>query len=79
MNRIGTFVRVVLVAAPIAFVSIACGTITPPLPTSPDVQALAGQNEAPLIIDWPAGTRGNLEIAMDKGVAVVSFDNKGEI
>ncbi len=79
MNRIGTFVRVALVAAPIAFVSTACGTITPPLPTSPDVQALAGQNEAPLIIDWPASTRGNLEIAMDKGVAVVTFDNKGKI
>lgn len=71
--------RAVAVAAPLALVFAACGgPITPPLTATPDVQALAGQNDAPLIIDWPANARGNLEIAMDRGVAVVSY-SKGKI
>ena len=28
------------------------------------------KNDAPLIIDWSGSARGNLEIAMDRGVAV---------
>jgi len=74
--------RAAAVAAPLSLAALAIaacgGPITPPLTAAPDVQALAGQNDAPLIIDWPANQRGNLEIAMDRGVAVVSY-SKGKI
>ena len=48
--------------------------LTAPLPPGTN---FVGGNLEPLIVDWQAEQRGDLEIAMRSGIVVVAYDDKG--
>lgn len=65
-----------------------CGGPPPPRPLRDDHQKVTDvcgsesvyvveANGQPLIVDWQPEARGDLEIAMKEGIAVVGFDQRG--
>lgn len=51
----------------------ACGGVGLPTPKPPSAIDLLGTNGAPLVVDWDPATRGDLEVAMGRGIAVVAY------
>lgn len=73
------FARLALLPVTFSVLSLsACGPhLDKVAPAPPTADQIIGYNEAPLIIDWPAPKRGDLELAMRNGVAVVAYDKQG--
>ena len=51
--------------------------VLPPVPAPPPGPKVIEGNGEPLIVDWQPQHRGDLEIAMGDGLAVVEYDAKG--
>ena len=60
-------------------VTVAASACTPPnvAPALPTYADAAGKDVAPLTVDWPAGRRADLEVAMREGLPLVRFDGGG--
>jgi TPR repeat protein len=52
-------------------------TASPVLPETPKVSDSVQGDSAPLAVDWPAGPRADLEVALHDGLAVVRLDEAG--
>lgn len=72
----------------LALVATGCPDPKPPKPPKPPVSDVAGVTDRqsvvyvegsgrPLIVDWQPEQRGDLEVAMKEGVAVVSYGREG--
>ena len=69
-----------LLAATISVLTVACPSAPPNAPTwndgRPHVAVVQGANE-PLVVDWQPEQRGDLEVSMKQGVAIVAYDKEG--